>query len=65
MAVVKADLEACEGYANCVIGAEDVFDISDDGVVVLLRTEIDEADRPRVEAAARSCPVSALKVEDA
>ncbi|NMH99880.1 ferredoxin [Pseudonocardia acidicola] len=65
MPVVKADLEACQGYANCVVGADDVFDIDDDGVVVLLRTEIDEADRPRVEEAARSCPVSALVVEDA
>lgn len=64
MAVVKADLEACQGYANCVVGAEDVFDIDDDGVVVVLKAEIDEADRSRVEEAARSCPVSALKVLD-
>jgi ferredoxin len=65
MAVVKADLEACQGYANCVVGAEDVFDIDDDGVVVLLRTTIPESERARVEEAARSCPVSALIVEDA
>jgi ferredoxin len=61
--VVKADLEACQGYANCVVGAEDVFDINDDGVVVLLRTTVSETDRARVEEAARSCPVSALRVE--
>jgi ferredoxin len=65
MAVVKADLEACQGYANCVVGAEDVFDIDDDGVVVLLRTTIPDSERGRVEDAARSCPVSALIVEDA
>ncbi|MCF7552233.1 ferredoxin [Pseudonocardia sp. WMMC193] len=64
MAVVKADLEACQGYANCMVGAEDVFDIDDDGVVVLLKTTIADADRMRVEEAARSCPVSALVVED-
>jgi 3-phenylpropionate/trans-cinnamate dioxygenase ferredoxin reductase subunit len=64
MPVVKADLEACQGYANCVVGAEDVFDIDDDGVVVLLRTTIEEPERGRVEEAARSCPVSALTVED-
>ena len=40
MPVVKADLGACEGYANCVVAADDVFDIDDDGVVVLLRSEI-------------------------
>jgi len=65
MAVVKADVELCQGYANCVLAADDTFDIDDDGVVVLLRTGIPEPDRTRVEEAARSCPVSALTVEDA
>lgn len=65
MAVVKADLDACQGYANCVVGAEDYFDIDDEGVVVLLRTEVPENERGRVEEAARSCPVSALVVDDA
>ncbi|MEE4024039.1 ferredoxin [Gordonia sp. PKS22-38] len=64
MPIVKADLEACQGYANCVVGAEDVFDLDDDGNVVVLRAEIDEADRARVETAAKSCPVSALRLED-
>ncbi|MEU6700895.1 ferredoxin [Pseudonocardia sp. NPDC046786] len=64
MAVVKAHLEACQGYANCVVGAEDVFDIDDDGIVVLLKTTIADGDRTRVEEAARSCPVSALAIED-
>ena len=64
MAVVKADLELCQGYANCIVAADDVFDIDDDGVVVLLRTEIAETDRARVQEAARSCPVNALSIED-
>lgn len=63
MPAVRADAGACQGYANCVIGADDVFDIDDDGVVVVLRDTIDEADRERVATAARSCPVSALTVE--
>ncbi|MCW3768658.1 ferredoxin [Paenarthrobacter sp. PAE-2] len=33
-------------------------------MVVLLKTEVPEADRARVVEAARSCPVSALIVED-
>jgi ferredoxin len=64
MAVVKADLQACQGYANCVVAADDVFDIDDDGVVVVLRTTVPEAERARVEEAARTCPVSALRVEE-
>lgn len=65
MPVIRADLAKCQGYANCVVGADDVFDLDDDGVVVLLHAEIDEADRSRVDSAARSCPVSALTVADA
>jgi ferredoxin len=64
MAVLKADLEACQGYANCVVGADDVFAIDDDGTVIVLKTTIAEADRKRVEEATRSCPVSALTVID-
>ena len=63
MPVLKADFGACQGYANCVDAAPDVYDIDDDGVVVLLTESIPDADRPRIEEAARSCPVSALTIE--
>ena len=59
-----ADFEACQGYGNCITGAPDVYDIDDDGTVVLLVEEIPDADRARVEEAARSCPVNALSIED-
>jgi 3-phenylpropionate/trans-cinnamate dioxygenase ferredoxin reductase subunit len=62
--VVHADLGLCQGYANCVVAADDVFDLGDEGVVVLLRAEIPDADRARAESAARACPVSALTVTD-
>lgn len=64
MPTVKADLSLCQGYANCVIAADDYFDIDDDGVVVLLKTDVPESERARVEEAARTCPVSALWLED-
>ena len=64
MPVLKADFGACQGYANCVDAAPDVYDIDDDGVVVLLKEEITDAERPRIEEAARSCPVSALIIEE-
>jgi 3-phenylpropionate/trans-cinnamate dioxygenase ferredoxin reductase subunit len=64
MATLKADLGTCQGYANCVAGAEDYFDIDDDGVVVLLKIQVADSDRSRVEEAVRSCPVSALLMED-
>ncbi|GHJ37878.1 ferredoxin [Streptomyces sp. TS71-3] len=65
MPVLKADFGACQGYANCVAGAPDAYDIDDDGVVVLLKEQVPEGDLPRLREAARSCPVSALTIEDA
>lgn len=61
---LKADLSLCEGYANCVVGAPDHFDLDDDGLVTILREEIPESALSEVEAAARSCPVSALTLEE-
>lgn len=61
---LTADRDACQGYGNCVASAPDVYDIDDDGTVVLLTERIEEADRARVQDAARSCPVSALRIED-
>lgn len=64
MPVLKADFGACQGYANCVDAAPDTYDIDDDGVVVLLKEHIADDERSRIEEAARSCPVSALMIED-
>jgi ferredoxin len=64
MPVLKADLGICQGYANCVDTAPETFDISDDGVVVLLHETMTEGERPRIEEAVRSCPVSALQITD-
>lgn len=63
MPVLKTDLGACQGYANCVIAAPDTYDIDDDGVVVLLKSFIDESELAHIEATVRSCPVSALAIE--
>ena len=64
MAVLKVDVDACQGYANCVVGADDYYDLNDDGLVVALQLTVADKDRARVEAAARSCPVSALWLEE-
>lgn len=64
MAVIRADLSLCQGYANCVVAAEDYFDIDDGGVVVVLRSTVRASELGRVLDAVRSCPVSALDVEE-
>jgi ferredoxin len=64
MPTLKVDRDLCEGYANCVFQAEDVFDIGDDNVVIILKAEAAEEDRVRIEEAVQSCPVAALSLSD-
>jgi ferredoxin len=64
MPTLKVDRGLCEGYANCVFQAEDVFDLGEDNVVMLLRTQVPDSDRVRIEEAVESCPVGALTLID-
>ncbi len=60
---IKADLNVCQGFANCVMNAADLFDIDDNDTVVVLKEEITEEERAHAEQAVRSCPVNALTLE--
>jgi ferredoxin len=60
---VESDINVCQGFANCVMNAPDLFDLDDDDTVVLLRTEIGDAEFAHADQAVRSCPVTALKLE--
>jgi ferredoxin len=62
---VQANLRICEGFANCLVAAPDLFDLDDDDKVVILETSMDDSERARVEEAIRSCPVAALSIADA
>jgi ferredoxin len=64
MSRLRVDRDLCEGYGNCVFQAPDVFDLGDDNVVTLLKDDIDESGRVRIEEAVESCPVAALRLED-
>jgi ferredoxin len=59
---VKANLRICEGFANCVVAAPDIFDLDDDDKVIILEENLDGSERARVEQAIRSCPVAALTI---
>lgn len=63
MTVLEADLDRCMGYGNCVLGADDYLD-EQDGVVIVRRDTVPDADRARVEEAVASCPVMALTLRD-
>jgi ferredoxin len=62
---IIADLEACQGYANCVIEAPDVFDIDDSSAKVVILQAAPTPDlMDDVRRAAAACPVKALTIEE-
>lgn len=61
---ISVDVDLCQGYGNCVIASPTTFDLDDDGLVVALKRTAPESERDEIEAAARSCPVDAITIED-
>ena len=58
------DLDTCQGYANCVMVAPEVFDIDEEsGQAILLQETPDDSQLDAVEEAVRQCPTEAISVE--
>jgi ferredoxin len=58
---VIADKDRCEGHGLCATVAPEVFDLDDEGVVVVLTPDLIPADlETKAVSGARSCPVAAL-----
>lgn len=64
MPTIVADLTKCQGYANCVVAAPDLFDLSSEELVVVLKKDIDASERPAAEEAVAACPAAALRLEE-
>ena len=61
---VVVDLDTCQGYANCVMIAPEVFDINEEtGVAALLQETPDDSQLAAVEEAVRQCPTEAISVD--
>lgn len=61
---VDVDLAKCTGHGICESIADDVFELQDDGSVLLHDNERPEADRPRMQQAVTQCPAAALRLVD-
>lgn len=59
---ILVDLDKCQGYGNCVIAAPEVFDLSDEGEVVVL--DPDNSDTATLRQAVRECPAHALELAE-
>jgi ferredoxin len=57
---VEVDLTKCTGHGICESIADDVFEVQDDGVVLIRDNERPESDRARMQQAVTQCPAAAL-----
>lgn len=57
------DENRCASLGMCEEVAPEVFEVGDDGELVLLVPEPPESDRARVTEAAAACPTGALRLE--
>ncbi|WP_030902843.1 ferredoxin [Streptomyces sp. NRRL F-5126] len=60
---VVVDRARCEGHGLCEEAAAQLMHLDDEGELVLDREEVEGADAALAQAAARVCPVAALRVE--
>lgn len=57
---VDVDLAKCTGHGICESIAEEVFEVQDNGTVVIHEPERPESDRSRMQQAVTQCPAAAL-----
>jgi ferredoxin len=61
---IAVDRGRCTGIGICESISPAYFEVGDDGVLVLVRDTVGDADRAEVEEAVRSCPAAALTIVD-
>jgi ferredoxin len=61
---IEVDRDRCASTGGCEALAPQVFEIGDDGALVVLRPEPDEADLTDVRNAVAGCPTRALSLTD-
>ena len=61
---VVVDRDRCVGSGACEALAPDVFEVDDDGVLVVHRESPDDGEQPDVRDAVNACPTRALSLAD-
>jgi len=62
---IKVDRDQCCGYGVCAEICPDVYGIDEDGLIVLLKEEVDDNLFEAANEGAYACPQSVIKVEKA
>jgi ferredoxin len=62
---VVVDLDECQGYANCVVEAPDLFDLDDEtGKAIVLVDLVEPNQEDDARSAVANCPVTAIAIEE-
>ncbi len=61
---IKVDFDLCQGHANCMGEAPEVFRVDDNGYLEVLQEQPSEELREKVEMAVTYCPTGALSLEE-
>jgi ferredoxin len=61
---IKVDFDLCQGHANCMGEAPEVFQVDEKGFLNILQDEPPEELREKVELAVKHCPTGAIGLDD-
>ncbi|MCD2194592.1 ferredoxin [Actinomycetospora endophytica] len=61
---IVVDYDKCTGLGICESIAPDVFEVDDDGSLLILEESPDETRRGELQEAVDGCPTGALSIED-
>jgi len=59
---VEVDMDFCQGHANCMAEAAEIFQVDDKGKLTVLQDTPDNAHLKKAQSAAKYCPTSAIKI---
>lgn len=57
---VEVNRETCSGFGNCAMVAESIFDVDDEGLVVLKRQFVPDDEIETVRRAVYDCPTDSI-----
>jgi ferredoxin len=61
---LEVDVGKCTGHGICESIADDVFEVHDDGLLVIDHDKAATSDRDRLQKAVIQCPAAALRLTD-
>lgn len=61
---ITVDRATCTSLGICESMAPEVFEVDEDGELLILRENVPESERALMEQAVAGCPTAALAIED-